>query len=182
MASPKTFVIQESIFTIKKLQKASNPMIGKRLHALLLFKEHELTGISKRSVAQAIGVNHNSIQTWRSLYISGGIELLMKHSNIGYKPSIITSEQEQVLKEQLHNPENGFVGFVELLSWFNQEFDTQINYKTFQGFVSRKFNAKVKTARKVHVKKDIEAVAIFKKTSVGNAKKYSMKEQKHTKQ
>lgn len=62
-------------------------MIGKRLYALLLFKEHELTGISKRSVAQAIGVNHNSIQTWRSLYISGGIELLMKHSNTGYKPS-----------------------------------------------------------------------------------------------
>jgi hypothetical protein len=53
-----------------------------------------------------------------------------------------------VLHEQLHNPENGFVGFVELLDWFNKEFKTDINYKTFYGFVVRKFKAKIKVAPK----------------------------------
>ena len=170
MATPKTFIIKESLSDIKALQRASIPLIAKRLHALLVFKQNENLGISKREVAQIIGVNHNSIQTWRSLYISGGIELLMNHSKIGFRPSVITPEQKKAIKEQMYNPKNGFVGFVELLYWFDNEFNTQINYKTFHGFVVRNFKAKVKTARKVHVKKDIDAVALFKKTSVMNAK------------
>ncbi len=61
-------------------------MIAKRVHALLVFKENELNGISKREVAQAIGVNHNSIQSWRDLYINGGIELLTRHSKKDTSP------------------------------------------------------------------------------------------------
>ncbi len=38
-------------------------MIAKRVHALLVFKENELNGISKREVAQAIGVNHNNLSS-----------------------------------------------------------------------------------------------------------------------
>jgi hypothetical protein len=38
-------------------------MVTKRVYALLIFKQNELNGISKREVAQVIGVNHNSIQT-----------------------------------------------------------------------------------------------------------------------
>ena len=139
MAAPKTFIITESEEDIKRLIKSCNPMIAKRLHALLIFKRNEQTGISKRIVADQTGVNHNSIQTWRKLYIDGGIDKLMAHSNIGYKPSKITKEQELVLKEELDNPFNGIVGFVELLDWFNNTFQTSINYKTFHGFVVRKF-------------------------------------------
>lgn len=153
-------------------------MIAKRLHALLVFKQNEDIGISKREVANEIGVNHNSIQTWRSLYIKGGIIMLMSHSNIGYKPSKIDNIQEQALKEQLENPHNGMVGFIELLDWFNQTFETNINYKTFHGFVVRKFNAKIKVARKSHVKKDAQAVEAFKKTSNKSAKKLSQKKGK----
>ena len=171
MSDPKTFIIKESIGDIKKLIKTSHPMISKRLHALLVFKEHEETGISKRLVAERIGVNHNSIQTWRQLYISGGLKKLMSHGKTGFKPSVITAEQEKAISEQMHKPDNGFVGFVELLAWFNETFNTQLNYKTFHGFVVRKFKAKIKVARKIHVKKVPEAVADFKKTSVRNVKK-----------
>jgi transposase len=180
MSSPKVFIIKESLSELIKIQKNSNPMIAKRVQSLVIFKQNELTGVSKREVAQAIGVNHNSIQTWRNLYISGGIELLIKHSKIGYKPSVITLEQEQALKEQMYNPENGFVGFVELLAWFDQKFGTQINYNTFKGYVVRKFNAKVKTARKVHLKKDQGKLDDFKKTSAKNVKTFSTKKHKNT--
>ena len=97
--------------------------------------------------------------------------MLMSHSNKGYKPSKINSEQEQALKEVLSNPNNGIVGFVELLEWFNKTFQTNINYKTFHGFVVRKFKAKIKVARKSHIKKDAQAVETFKKTSDKSAKK-----------
>jgi len=163
MSSPKSFKIKESESTIKKLIKSSNAMIGKRLHALLIFKRHESTGIAKREAADAIGVNHNSVQTWRTMYINGGIEALMSHANIGYKPSKINPRQEKALKKKLSDPANGMVGFTELLEWFNTTFKTEINYKTFHGYVVRKFEAKVKVARKSHVKKDPAAGEAFKK-------------------
>ena len=171
MAAPKIFPIKETESTLKKLMKSSNPMIAKRIHALLIFKRHQHTGVSKRIVAEQIEVNHNSVQTWRYLYIEGGIELLMSHSNIGYKPSKITALQEQGLKDQLNNPKNGMVGFVELLDWFNRTYQTNLNYKTFHGYVVRKFKAKVKVARKVHIKKDPDAAEAFKKTSIRSVKK-----------
>lgn len=173
MSSPKSFKIKESESDIKKLIKSSNSMIGKRLHALLVFKRYEASGISKRVVADEIGVNHNSIQTWRTSYIEGGIKALMDHSNTGYKPSKINEQQEKVLKEKLSDASNGIVGFNELLDWFNKSFKTEINYKTFHGFVVRKFNAKIKVARKSHVKKDPAAVEAFKKTSKKHVKKSS---------
>ncbi len=178
MSAPKTFTIKETKTEIKKLIKKSNPMIKKRLQALLIFKLNEVSGISKRLVSDEIGVNHNSVQTWRSLYIKGGIKMLMSHSNIGYKPSKINTEQEQALRKKLEDPFNGIVGFIELLDWFNTTFDTTINYKTFHGFVVRKFNAKIKVARKSHIKKDIQAVEAFKKTSNKSVEKSSPRKER----
>ena len=181
MSSPKTFKIKESESDLKKLIKSSPAMIAKRIQALVVFKRNEGTGISKRIVADEIGVNHNSVQTWRSLYIEGGIELLMSHSNLGYKPSKINVEQEQAIKEKLNNSQNGMVGFIELLDWFNKTFKTNINYKTFHGFVVRKFDAKIKVARKAHIKKDIQAVEVFKKTLSRPVRKSSHKKGKTSK-
>jgi transposase len=171
MSSPTTFRIKESESDIKKLIKTSNAMIGKRLHALLVFKRNESVGISKRQLADEVGVNHNSIQTWRASYMEGGIKALMTHANRGYKPSQINKQQEKALKMKLSDESNGIVGFNELLDWFDKKFKTEINYKTFHGFVVRKFKAKIKVARKSHVKKDPEAIEAFKKTSGKHAKK-----------
>lgn len=175
MASPTTFKIKENESDIKKLIKSSNTMIGKRLHALLVFKRYEHSGISKREVADEIGVNHNSVQTWRASYIEGGIKALMTHSKTGYKPSKINKQQEKALKMKLSDESNGIVGFNELLDWFDKKFKTEINYKTFHGFVVRKFRAKIKVARKSHVKKDPAAIEAFKKTSGKSAGKSSLK-------
>jgi len=65
---------------------------------------------------------------------------------------------------------------------FNQLFNTHINYKTFYGFVVRKFKAKIKVARKINVKKDAGDVESFKKTSIKSATKSSLKTKRKTKQ
>lgn len=182
MAAPKLFTIKESEKEIKGLIKSSTPLISKRFQALLVFKKHEKTGISKREVADKTGISHNSIQTWRSAYISGGAKGLKQHFNIGYKPSLIVGDQEVALKQKVNDPSNGIVGFVELLDWFNSTFNTDIKYKTFHGLVVRKYNAKIKVARKVHVKKDMATVETFKKTSIRSAKKLSQKIKKKIKQ
>lgn len=181
MASSKTFRIKESAAEIKKLRSKSTNIIAKRLHALLVFKRYEKEGIAKRIVADEIGVNHNSVQTWRSLYIKGGIKELISHKNKGYKPSKINPAQEDALKKILHNPENGFVGYIELQAWFNETYKTDIQYTTFRGFIVRKFKSKIKVARKYHEKKDQEAVDTFKKTSIKSVKKSSRKKVKISK-
>ena len=181
MSQAKVFEIKESEQQIKSIMKGSIPLIAKRLHALLVFKRNQSSGISKRDVADEVGVNHNSIQTWRSLYIGGGIHALTSHNKAGFKPSVITSDQEKGLKEQLHKPDNGMVGFTELLAWFNSKFGTDINYKTFHGFVVRNYNAKLKTARKSHIKKDANKVEAFKKTSRKSVSKSSLKKKSNLK-
>ena len=181
MSAPKLFVIKETEKEIKTLIKSSTRILSKRFQALLVFKRYEKSGVSKRQVADEIGVNHNSIQTWRSAYIAGGIEQLKSHANIGYKPSLISVDQEKALELKLNDPNNGIVGFVELLYWFNQSFNTDIKYKTFHGLVVRKFKAKIKVARKVHIKKDTVAVEAFKKTSIKSATKSSQKIKKKPK-
>lgn len=177
MSNSKVFPIKESVAEIKKLQRKSTAIISRRLNALLVFKRYEATGISKLMASKETGSNQNSVQKWRTLYINGGIDALMKHQNIGYKPSIINAEQEAELKNILHNPENGFVGYIELQAWFNDTYKMDIEYNTFRNFIVRKFKSKIKVARKYHVKKDLEAVDTFKKTSIKSAKKSSKKKE-----
>ena len=71
MSSPKQIVIKESLADLRKFQKASIPMITNRVKVLIEFKKNESTGISKRAVADIVGVNHNSVQTWRTMYEQG---------------------------------------------------------------------------------------------------------------
>jgi transposase len=181
MSAPKVFPIKESVSELKKLRKKSIPMIAKRIDALLILKANEVVGISKRSVAEILRVDQNSIQTWRSLYIEGGIEKLTYHAKLGFRPSVFTEEQQEAMRLQMHKVDNGFVGFVEFLDWFNSTFNTNVNYKTFHGFVVRKFKAKIKTARKVHVKKNAEAAENFKKNSPAYVKKSTVKKVKSMK-
>lgn len=136
-----------------------------RLRVLMVFKAHECTGISKRAVAQETGSDPNSVQAWRRAYIEGGLEKLLSHAMGGNRPSVISAQQEVLLRKKIHDPRNGLQGYVELMHWFEEHFGVPINYKTLNGYVNRKYGAHVKTARKSHVAKDPHAAEAFKKTS-----------------
>lgn len=171
MASPKQFHIKETVKELRKLQKGSIPLIANRLRALIEFKKNEDVGISKRSVADIIGANHNSVQTWRDLYIQGGIKALMGYIKHEGRPSLITEQEHKQIESKLKDPKNGLRGYVELQAWIEQEFKKPIKYNTLLKYSIREFGSKVKVARKSHVKKDKNAVANFKKTSVKNVRK-----------
>ena len=169
MAKPKQFVIKESLVQLRRLHGQSRPNMAARLRVLIVFKKHELTGISKKAVAQETGHDPNSVQDWRSAYIEGGLDKLLSHAMGGNRPSVISAEQEVVLREKIHDPRNGLQGYMELMRWFEERFGEPINYKTLNGYVNRKYHAQVKTARKSHVSKDPQAAEAFKKTSPSTA-------------
>jgi transposase len=170
MAGIKKLIIKETEKEIKKLLRQSNPFIGQRLRVLLILKQNEKEGISKRAVAKLAGVDPNSVQTWRTLYINAGIEGLLKHKRIGFKPSVFNATEHQKLETKLNNPQNGLQGYVELKDWLEKESGKVFNYNTLLYYCIRNFKSSVKVARKSHVKKDQNQVDTFKKTSDESAK------------
>jgi transposase len=165
MAAPKLVLVNETISELKALLKSTKPIFVPRLRMLIEIKKHETAGISKRDLADLVGVNHNSIQSWRSIYSNGGIKALISHRKTGYKKSIFTKEEHLAIKEKLHNPENGIRGYKELLQWVEKELGKDCKYNTLLKYCTKNFGSSIKVARKSHVKKDEEAVNSFKKTS-----------------
>lgn len=182
MSAPKSIQVKESVNELKKLLKSASRLIFPRIRMLLEIKKHEASGgISKRMLADAISVNHNSIQTWRTLYEKGGIEHLMKYTKNEGRPTILTAQEHQAIKDKLNDSKNGLRGYVELLDWVESTFKKEIKYNTLLKYTNREFGARVKVARKSHVKKDPEAVSAFKKTSLKYVKKPAKKKGRITK-
>jgi len=128
-----------------------------------------------------VGVDPNSVQTWRTLYNTAGIEGIKKHNKKGFKPIVFTQEEHQTIENKLKDPTNGLRGYVELLRWVEHEFKKQINYNTLLKYSVKNFGSKIKVARKSHINKNDEAVATFKKTSVKSVKKPSKKNKVNSK-
>ncbi len=163
MAAPKIIIIKEELTELKKILKKVKPIFIPRVRMLIEIKKSDNQAISKRVLAEIIDVNHNSIQTWRKLYETGGIELLCSHKKSGFRPSVIKKEEHQKIEEKLNDPFNGLNGYKELLEWIEKEFNKNLKYNTLLKYCRRNFGSKVKVARKSHVKKDKNAVENFKK-------------------
>jgi len=180
MANAKILKIKETEKEIKFHLKRSAPFIAQRLRVLLILKQHELTGLSKREVSALAGVCSCSVQTWRTLYIKLGLEGLMKHNKTGFKPSVFTESEGLQIEEKLNNPENGLHGYVELKEWIRKEFGKEILYRTIVNYCTTNFHSSVKVARKSHVNKDVNKVEAFKKTLDKSVKKSGMEKDKNT--
>lgn len=164
MALPKKIEIHEDLSFLTKLYKKSIPLIQPRVKMLIEIAKHQEFGISKRDLAELLGVNHNSIQRWRTMYLKGGIDLLCSHNMNGYKPSLINEQEHLKIKEKLSDPENGLQGYKELQSWLLEELNLEIKYATLYNYCRTNFETKIKVARKSHVNKDQQKVELFKKT------------------
>jgi transposase len=178
MATPVIFSIKESYQEITKLMKNQNFMIIQRLRVLQECKKNEKTGISKRALAESVGVNHNSANKWRKMYIDGGIKALLSHNKIGFKPSIFNEKQKAVIEKKLNDSKEHVRGFTELQALIEKEFDCKIKYVTLWSYVKRNFGAKIKVARKSHILKDEKAVDLFKK-NFGKICRKIIKRKKH---
>lgn len=172
MAHPLSIHIKEPVAELRSLQRKHGELIGKRMQMLIEIKKHEKQGgISKRDLSNLTGINHNSIVKWRNAYLQGGISVLLIHGRKGFKKGVFNSEEHAAIKQKLSNASNGIVGYKELQQWVEQELNKPVKYITLLKYTQRHFGAKIKVARKSHVKKNIEAVEAFKKTLVKNAKK-----------
>ena len=170
MANALKIIVKETLPDLKKLLKNSPGHHSPKLKMLILIRQSAID-LTKNELADQVGVNHNSIQTWRQKYLSGGIKALLTDGRVGFKPSIISKEAHEQIRLKLNNPVGAFSSFKDLQHWVDTHFKKGINYNSLRHYVKRHFGAKLKVARKSHVKKDKEAGQVFKKTSVEFVKK-----------
>ena len=171
MSYAKAIHIKESVKELSQLRKTSSDTINKRLLMLIEIKREKNSSISKRDLAKLIGVDPNSITSWKKLYQQKGISGIISDGRLGFKLSVISAEEHKKIEKKLKDPKNGIRGYVELLDWVKTELSKDMKYITLLKYAQRHFGSKIKVARKSHVKKDELAVEAFKKTSVKSVRK-----------
>lgn len=181
MSLPKQILIKENLSQLKELQRKSGYLIANRLRILIEFKKHEEAGISKRSVSDITGINHNSVTKWRNIYLKEGIQAFLKHGRKGFKKSVIDAESHKAIEKKLKDPRNGLRGYKELQQWVSETLNLEVEYNTLVKYAMRHFGTKIKVARKSHVKKDENMVVDFKKTLVMSALRLQSKPKKNLK-
>ena len=165
MALAKEVKVKESLKDLKKLFKSSKPLFQPRIRMLIVIKSSDKS-LSKIELSKRVQSSASSIQTWRSLYLDGGLDKLLMHETKAARPSIFTPSQHKQLEAKFHDPENGFQGYKELHHWVEKTIKSGIKPNSLMVYCRRKFGTKIKVARKSHIKKDTEAVETFKKTLV----------------
>ena len=170
MANALSVTVKESFKELKLLLKKSPAHHSAKIRMLIEIKKSNVL-LSKNELAEMIGVNHNSIQTWRTKYLKGGIDELLKDGRIGFKPSIIKTTAHKKIASELSKEVASFSSYKQLHAWVDKNVVKGINYNSLRHYVKRHFGAKLKVPRKSHIRKDKEAVITFKKTSSETSRK-----------
>ena len=169
MAKALSITVKESLKELRVILKKSAAHHSPKIRMLIEIKKSDIA-LSKYELANIIGVNQNSIQTWRTKYKNEGLNRLLKDGRIGFKPSIITPKAHKKIEIKLNAPEAAFTSYKQLHQWVEKHLIEGVNYNSLRHYVKRHFGAKLKVPRKSHIRKDKEAVTAFKKTSNESAK------------
>jgi len=161
MAILKQLSITESVIDLKKIQRQQPVHLSIRVQMLLLMKTKGIH--SKRGLSEVLGVSANTVQSWKTMYGSGGLKELLAYNRGGHKKPVIFGEVEEKILAKLSNPNDAPRSFKELQQWVDEHLIKGIKYHTLNQHVKRRFKAKLKVARKSHVSKDEQAVLAFKK-------------------
>ena len=137
---------------------------------MLLECKQSQQALSKHELAELTGVNHNSIQSWRKMYVKGGVAKLLEFNKGGFKPSLIKAAAHRAIEKKINNPKNAFRSYEELRQWIDEKFVPGINYHTVNKYIKRNFGARFKVTRKSHLNKDKKVKRNLKKISVPRKK------------
>lgn len=164
MAAPALpFKIKETEKQLRELLKQQPEHLRDRIRLLLTARKSDIA-LSKKTLAERTGIDPNSANAWRLLYIQGGIKKLLEFKRGRKKPGRITPKIHKKIEEKLADANNAFLGYEELRAWLDKHFLPGIKYHAVNKYIKRKFSVGIKVARKSHIEKDLQAVEAFKKT------------------
>jgi len=162
MAKSIEINIKETSEELKKLKKGLPLHKQIRVQMLLLYKSGKT---ATKELIEALGVNKNSISGWKSLYISGGLELLLNDARGINKEGQIKTSMRPIIEKRLSSATGGFKSYVEAQQWINEVLGLKMGYQAVRLHLRGHYNTKLKVARKSHINKDPADEAVFKKPS-----------------
>lgn len=164
MASKKSLTVTESEETLKNLLRSCRDFqIQKRIKCLLLLKERRF---SKRiELSDHLCIGYSSLKRWLHTYRDQGLDaFLCKNVSTG-RPSVISSELNDALKEKVYSDTESFSSYLEVKEWVKKKHNQELPYQTLREYLIRNFRTKLKSPRKFHHKKAPQAIEAFKKTT-----------------
>ena len=162
MALKIKIIVTEDLQELKRLFHKHPVHLHSRIQMLYLIK----SGVtdSTKVLCNHLLVGSRAIQRWKNDYLAGGIESLLNYEKGKHKSNgIITPAISTVIKEQLSSPTSGFTSYIDLQQWLQENYLPTVTYRVVHHHATVKLNASLKVARKSHIKKDLEAVDVFKK-------------------
>lgn len=156
--------IRESLIELKKaLSKQKVLKLERRVKCLICIRTNKFD--NRQDLADYLGVDKRTMERWLKNYSSGGISamLAIEPKNKGSK--IITQEIHKGLERRVKDSKNPFLGYWDAQQWVNDEFGVEVKYQRIREYLIQHFGTKLKTPRKSHYKKDVEAEEAFLKTT-----------------
>ena len=156
--------IEESLGELKKvLAKQKTLKLERRVRSLILIKSKKFD--TRQEVADYLGVHKRTMERWLQDYSKKGISgmLTIEPKNKGSK--IISQEIHNGLKQRVYDPNNPFLGYWDAQQWVNKQYGVEVKYQRIREYLIQHFSTKLKTPRKSHYKKDLEAEKAFLKTT-----------------
>lgn len=143
--------IRESEEELKGLlMKEKDYRAKQRLQALYLLRTSQAK--TRLEVCRMLGVNRDTVGRWLSSYDRGGVGKLVDiHHPIG-RQSSLPPEYKEELKDRLSTPQ-GVSSYKELWVELRERYGIKITYQALHHYLRYKLKAKLKVARKSHIKK-----------------------------
>jgi transposase len=163
MTSVFDLEIHESVEELKALlSNQSTARLRDRVRALYLRKTAQVQ--TRRELAALLGCDESTIYRWFCTYQSRGMSGLLQLSPSSGRPSKVTADVLESLKERLAQRQ-GFRSYGEIQQWLAQHHQVQAAYQTIHGIVRYKLKAKLKVPRPVSIEADEALQQTFKKTA-----------------
>lgn len=160
MAKRILIEVKEDALELRKRWYKASFAVRPRIRMLLLIQSGV---VGSGELAAKVGVSTDSIASWKKRYEKEGFEALACEGRGGSRNCPLTPSQMQQLGERLRTSRQGFVSYTEALEWINTTFEVALKYQAVNKFLKRNFHTRLKVGRKVHVGKDPEREAAFKK-------------------
>lgn len=162
MGKQVTIKVKENIKELIRLKnKAKNLTVRKRLNGLI--ETHKKGDFTRKELSQYLGISKRTLELWLTIYKTEGIEGILAVKPRRKGSVLINKEVHDALKERVMSRTNNFLSYKEAQQWVLSEHGVEMSYTGLRDYLIRHFKTKIKSPRKSHVKKDVGAIALFKK-------------------
>lgn len=114
-------------------------------------------------IGKKLGRTEKTIREWLKAYSENGFSELMEIKSGGNNTRTISDRAIELIEKKVTDSKTTITSYVELQLMIEKELKEKIEYGTLYSHCKRKFQSKLKVARKSHYKKDENAEAFFKK-------------------